>query len=216
MTTRIKRVTLAPVAADAAGIAALQAPAAGAAFTLTAGAASLDPPRRLQMTATVTDVGDTVTVVGTDRSGTSRSEVITLVNGTALSKYEYTKITSITYGSGGAAGNVSAGWGAVFYTPWIPVDRYDSQGWAVAVDMAGLVNCTWSIQHTFKEDLLRTPYDFSVDETGVFDHGTLNGQTTSQNGSYAYPARAFRLKLTVTGALSGGPLQFIVTPQKGG
>ena len=74
---------------------------------------------------------------------------------------------------------VGAGTGA-----WLPVDRF-SPTTSIAVVVNGTTNYT--VQHTL-DDVLNS----SATPT-AFNHATLNGQTTSQDGNYAFPLSAIRV-----------------------
>ena len=84
---------------------------------------------------------------------------------------------------------------------WIPVDHtqtYFSIGFGCVV--SGTV--TYTIQHTFDD-----VFDSKVTPT-AFDHSTLSGETTNQDGNYAFPIRAMRVNVTAgTGSVTVTILQ---------
>jgi len=72
---------------------------------------------------------------------------------------------------------------------WIPVDHRKTPfniGFGVVVTNT----CTYKIQHTFDD-----VQDSAVSPT-AFDHPDVTGETTNQDGNYAFPVRAIRLNVT--------------------
>jgi hypothetical protein len=85
---------------------------------------------------------------------------------------------------------------------WIPVDHRKNPfniGFAVTLGSAVL---TYKVQHTFDDvqDAAITPV--------AFDHPDVTGDTTNQDGNYAFPVRAIRL--TVTAYTSGSAVLTLI------
>jgi hypothetical protein len=85
--------------------------------------------------------------------------------------------------------------GSAASSAWVPVDHRKTPfniGFGVTIG-AGVL--TYKIQHTFDDiqDAAVTPV--------AFDHPDVTGETTNQDGNYAFPVRAVRL--TVTAWTSG-------------
>lgn len=120
---RVKQYTLTGVgAADAVAFAALQAPTAGVALTLTAaatGAALAATPRELTFTAAGDVSSVTFTIVGTDRWGAPATDTIVGPSGaTVTSKSVWKAVTSITPNAT-SANTVSVGYPQRVVTPWV-------------------------------------------------------------------------------------------------
>lgn len=67
---------------------------------------------------------------------------------------------------------------------WIPVDHRKNPfniGFGVVVTGT----CTYKMQHTFDDA-----------GTTAFDHPDVTGETTNQDGNYAFPVRMVRLNVT--------------------
>ena len=119
---RTKTYNITGLDASAAGIAASQAPAAGAALVLEAAAANLNPPRKIVIDGSGT-ISGTFTVVGTDRYGNRQTEVISGVTTTEVQSVGiYASITSIT-ASATDTDTVTVGWPVGVYTPWVLCGR---------------------------------------------------------------------------------------------
>lgn len=72
---------------------------------------------------------------------------------------------------------------------WIPLDHRQCP-FAVGFGVVMTGTLTYKIQHTF-DDI----QDSSVSPT-AFDHPDVTGETTNQDGNYAFPVRAIRLNVT--------------------
>ena len=80
--------------------------------------------------------------------------------------------------------------GSAASSAWIPVDHRKTPfniGLGVTIGAAVL---TYKIQHTFDD-----VQDSAVSPT-AFDHPDVTGETTNQDGNYAFPVRAIRLNVT--------------------
>jgi hypothetical protein len=80
--------------------------------------------------------------------------------------------------------------GSATTSAWIPLDTNKCPfniGFGVTIGSATL---TYKVQHTFDnvQDSTVTPV--------AFDHPDVTGETTNQDGNYAFPVRAIRLNVT--------------------
>ena len=119
------------------------------------GVATLSPPRRVYITSAGNDAGITFTVYGTDRYGTSISEVMQGANGAATSRgvgYSVNDFLTVTRiaASGATASTVTAGTGAVASSPWF--------GWSheiaplqvgIGCEVSGTATAT--VEHTYDD-----------------------------------------------------------------
>ena len=81
----------------------------------------------------------------------------------------------------------------IVYSEVIPLDwRKEDFKVGLAVDLVGAAAGTYTVEHTF-DDVSATDFDASTAKW--FDHEVLASQTTDQDGNYAFPCRATRLKL---------------------
>lgn len=71
----------------------------------------------------------------------------------------------------------------------IPVDSLQVP-FAVSFAVVITGTCTYTVQHTL-DDI----FDSAVTPTW-FDHSSVAGETTNQDGNYAFPVRGVRLKVT--------------------
>ena len=80
--------------------------------------------------------------------------------------------------------------GSATTSAWIPVDTNKNPfniGFGVTISTAVL---TYKVQHTFDN-----VQDSTVTAV-AFDHPDVTGETTNQDGNYAFPVRAIRLNVT--------------------
>lgn len=196
---RPKVVTLTGVAADDNGIVTSVTPAAGGeqSLTLLAAAASLDPPRRLEVTTAADETARTITVTGVDRYGIPRTESFSLVDtGAALSTWEYQSISEILIDDD-TTGAIIAGWNNVLYTQWIPLNRYRTPfnvSLGVQIITAG-ASVNYTVQHSLQDWLMKDgAKGHNALDNQVFDHENLASKTAADDGNYAYPISAVRLK----------------------
>jgi hypothetical protein len=199
-------VTVGPLAAaSATAIASAQAPTS--AFTLTSSPAVLDTARRvLFTTASASDNGKTVTLVGIDGNNQSQTEIVTLVNAagvtTAVSALDYKSVTSATISSA-AVGNISIGTNTTASSVWVRLDEWSIPQTSVQVTVSGTVNYT--LQQTLQDPNSPTnpiaPY--LVSWVNSSDPNMVN-QTLTAQSSYAYAPIFVKLTLNSgTGSVTG-------------
>lgn len=73
---------------------------------------------------------------------------------------------------------------------WIPLD-YKQNPFNVGFGVVLSGTATYTIQHTFDD-----VFNSTIIPT-AFDHDTVAGKTTNEDGNYAFPVRAVRLNVTV-------------------
>ena len=183
-------------AADPNGIFVDQNPAAGVALTLdgafvTAGVATLDTQRVVELESAADMSGITFEVVGTDEQGREITETIVGPNaGTSATLLDFLTVTSITP-SGTIGSDVEGGTSGVGASIPIPIDQYlapTNIGIGVVL-ISGTIDYT--VQHSFDDpfnaDLSVIPTWFNSDSTD------LENATDSQDGNFAFPPRMVRL-----------------------
>lgn len=124
-------VTVGPLAAASANNIALSQSPAGAGnltlngSTVSGGVATLDVPRQVIFTSSGNDSARTLTVTGTDWSGTTQTETLAGGNGATLATtaLAYLTITKVSI-SGATAGTITAGTNGVGISPWINLDPW--------------------------------------------------------------------------------------------
>jgi len=142
--------------------------------------ATMDTPRRLLLTTTADDTGDTFTITGTDWNNTPISETLTGVNNsTAFTVRDYKTITSI-WTSGATSGTVTFGTNGVASSRPIFFDGYALAPTALQATVSGTVNYT--VQQT-----LDNPND--VGYTSItwvnYPDSSMTSSTATAQGSYA-------------------------------
>ena len=128
-------VTLAPADAVANSIATSQAPGAAGNLTLNGAAMSggnvtFDTPRRIAIHSTGDESGKTFTVTGVNRYGKPISEVLAgpAANASVNTLNDFGNGALVIAISAASAGNITVGTSQTVSTPWIVIDRYDSNG----------------------------------------------------------------------------------------
>lgn len=177
------------IAADADGLVVAQTFTANLALVLVT--STLSPPRKLIFDASASIASVVFTIVGTDRFGNAVTETVTGVTTTpVLTVGEYATVTSITPSATDAVNTVFVGWDTIAYSRPLMLDHKRTPfNCGFGVSVTGTVDYT--IQHTFT--------DLEVAGTkagdGVwFDHEDLAGETANQDGNYAFPVEAVRIK----------------------
>lgn len=202
-------VTLSLAAADDDGISASQSISSGASALIngalaSGGVATLDTGRRVIITSAGNDSGITFTVVGTNFSGNSQTEVITGANaGIATGVLDFKTVTRVTPSSATAAA-IKVGTNGVGACPWISLNDHVSPfETSVGVIVTGTVNYT--VQHTYDNDPCGV-YVPGSQIPNVFNHPMLTSQTATNDSSYNSPITATRIQIN-----SGtGSVRFIV------
>jgi hypothetical protein len=121
---RVKKYKIAGQTASNTNLAAAAAPSNGVPLTLLAAANPLANVSYITLTSGGDASAVTFTVVGLDRWGNPITESIVGPNiSTVTSKYEYSKVTSITP-VGTSAQTVSVGVPAGTYSPWILINNF--------------------------------------------------------------------------------------------
>jgi hypothetical protein len=104
--------------------------------------ATLDTPRRIQLTTTGSDAGKTLTITGTDWSGSPITEVLTAVNsGTSYTNLDFKTVTSITASAAFAAA-VTVGTNGVASSRWVRFDGFAPSNISLQCNVTGTVNYT--------------------------------------------------------------------------
>lgn len=184
-------------AADADGICASQTPTAAAGFTINgalassgvATIASAQTARQVLFTtaADETAVAKTATVTGTNATGNTITDTVTLPNTTTVATNKYFRTVTAISISANAAGAITVGTNGVGATRVIGLDTQATTfSVGLGVTITGTVNYT--VQHTF-DDIQSTT------EPTWLDHATLAGDTASGDSNYAFPVNAIRLKI---------------------
>lgn len=199
-------------AGNVTGIATAQKLTAGAGnlnlngSLVTAGVATLTPPRRVVVTSVGNDSGINFVVTGTGRPQTSVSAapslVETIVGGNVAASTTTQDFNTVitVYGSGNTAGNVTVGTGNVASGPWVPWDNYtkDFQVNCQADVISG--SPTYQVEIT-NDDVFGTylpsnvpfPRPYLFDSLGPITAAHWVGQIGPS------PVRASRLTLTAPG-----------------
>ena len=209
MATPIQQ-SLSALAADDDIIAASQQPAAGGEQSLTlvgGGTVVLDVPRHIVITSDADDSGTTFTVEGFSRGGRSMRRSVAGPNAGAVTiEDNWRDITSVKVDQN-TVGNVKVGTTNTFDGPWIKLDPKETE---FNVTMAGEpsagASLTWGVEMTIASELDQTLGGIEArDDLILFDHGTLSGETTKQDGAQTAVVSAVRVAIT---GYSSGTLAF--------
>lgn len=201
-------VTVGPLAtASANAICLSQTPAAGA-LTLngalvTSGAAVMDQPRRVLITATGNESAKTFTITGTNWSGQAWGETITGPNATtAQSVLDYATVTSITI-SAAAANALTVGTSGVASSPWVRLDHWSQPETSIQATVTGTVNYT--VQQTLQDPNSSTnPVTPSLITWVNSSDVNMVGATATAQSNYAFAPTFTRITLNSgTGSVSG-------------
>ena len=185
-------VTLTPQT-DADGICQSQTPAAGGAQALSLNGAlgtTLDYGHLIVFAFSSSEVGRTLTLVGTDWRGISISEDVAGAASAATSTGYFKSITSITIDAN-SAGAITVGVDGRSASAWYILDQYKSP-FNVSIACVLSASATYTMQHTF--DDLQTSSDLNTEVTAFNNDDTaLVSATTNKNGNYAFPITASRI-----------------------
>lgn len=202
--------TAGPYAAGSvAGLAASQAPVVGTKLTLTGTA--IDTPRRLLVTAgNDAVVTRTMTLVGTNWSGNTISEVLAIGTGASatVSALDYKTLISATPTGVGWSANMSLGTSTTgTNTPlgssaWARLDDYGFEAVALQVDVTGTANYT--VESTLDDPNLVLPQVAIVPSAMTWlAHPVLAAQTSSQQGNFGIRPTFVRLTISSGTATTG-------------
>jgi len=134
----------------------------------------------------------TFTITGTNPNGFSQTETLAGPNGVATvtsTKYFLT-VTSVTVDATTGADTFDIGWNADSVSAWIfpqPSGPVFNIGFACIKDSG---TPTYGVQQT---------YDNGVT---AFNHATVTGETTSQEGTFTSPVQGYRLNWTAAGGVT--------------
>lgn len=192
---RLKEYTLVGAAADTAAFAALQAPSAGVALTLTGAAASISPPRELTLTSAANLSAITFVVTGKDRWGNTVTESIVGPNANTVQGLKvFASITSVTP-SASNAGTVSVGFPQRVCSPWVISNR--SLGYDNKPSLQSSILTLTGAPTAVLETTFSGPAEFTG-EAGPVDKSTAIVAGTPQ----AVPGEMNRIVLTSTAGTS--------------
>ena len=152
--------------------------------------ATMDTPRRLLLTTSADDTGDTFTITGTDWNDRPVTETLTGVNNsTAYTVRDYKTITSI-WTSGASSGTVKFGTNGIASSRPISLDRFALAPTLLQVTVSGTVNFT--VQQSL-QDPNAVGYA-SVNWVNHPDSGVAAATATAQ-ANYAYIPTVTRITL---------------------
>ena len=192
---RPKRVVLTPQSDDN-GISVLQKPTAASNLTITGalasgGAVTLNHGHLILITCAGNDAGRTFTVTGTDDSNRAISEAISGADTAASQGSVYFKTVTQIAVDAATAGNIIVGVNGLSASKWYHTDVYlNSTNIGFSVELSG--TATYSAQHTMADI-------WNLDDISgitVLDHDSLVDETTSDDGNYAFPMVAMRVRIS--------------------
>ncbi len=138
-------------AANASAIVASVTPTAGLTLTLTTSPYVMDKPRRVLVTYGAEGTARTLTLTGTNLTGQSQSETITVPitgAGTVSSVLDYATVTSIVSGSA-FTNAITIGTSSVASSSWGHIDAWAPAGLTAQCNVTGTANYT--VQTTMDE-----------------------------------------------------------------
>lgn len=178
----------------AASLTGFASNATGATFTLSANDAGDSLAHKVTVrNDSVTDhTGKTIALVGTDANGRPLTETLTGPNtsATVTSSGYFLTLTSATPSATIGADTFDIGWAAAsispsYFPPNVQVPQFNI-GFGCRV-VSG--SPTYTVQHTY-------------DGTAWYDHASVAGETTSQDGNYTSPIAAMRLSWSAAGSVA--------------
>jgi hypothetical protein len=158
------------------------------------GVATLDTPRRILFTTTsASDNGKVVTLTGTDISGNTITELLTLVNAnsvtTAYTNLDYATVSAISI-SAAASGAMTVGTNNVASSMWVRLDEWASPSTSIQVTASGTVSYT--VQQAMQDPNSPTnpvlPYQ--VAWINISDPNMVNASATAQSTYVSTPTFA--------------------------
>lgn len=180
----------------------------GAAFTLTASAATDGLAHQVSIrNDSVTDhSGKTVTLVGTDQNGRALTEVVTApgTSATVESAGYFLTLTSATPSATIGADTFDIGWVDEISSKTIPLNWRSSAAAPIYIDVTGTINFT-------AQETLQNVFDAARDGTTVIwrDITALSAKTADTVGAATVGATAIRF--VVNSYSSGAEAQMYVT-----
>ena len=218
---RTARLTAGPYAAGSATFfAASQAPTSGTALTLVA-TAPVTPRRVLLTFGNDVTTSRTFTLKGTNVTGDSISEVITVPSGagTAVSVLDYATLVSATPTGSGWSANVSLGTGTsgtntpIGSSAWVRLDDYGFAPVNLGIDVTGTVNVT--VESSDDDPNLAPPLTPVAPSAMTWvSHPNLQNYTVKANDYYPAAPRWVRLTFN-SGTAATASATLIVTQQGG-
>ena len=158
------------------------------------GVATLDVQRRVLFTTTADETTKTVTLVGTNSTGNSIGETITLVdNSTVGSLLSYKTLTSVTV-SAALTGNLSIGTNGLADSPWVYMDSWAYGPVSVGVSVSGTLNFDVEVSYDDPNDPVSPVVAGSMVWFNCADSALVN-KTANASGSLASVPRYARLTL---------------------
>lgn len=197
-------------AADADFVAVSQTPAAGGIqeLTLTGDPVTLDFRRQVVIASTANDSGRVFLVTGTDKKGNQKVEAVAGPNTGSVSTVQaFTTVTSVKVDDD-TVGAITVGTGTVVSTNWLPVNYLQSDfSLSLVIDVGGAtadltVEATtsnildyqgWDVE-SVRGQTVGSEFDRFFPDIHIFDHDTLVNVTANDEGNFAFPVRAVRLK----------------------
>ena len=129
----------------------------------------------------------TIVLTGSDARGNAQTETLAApgasatVTSTKLWGWLNTATPSVTIG----ADTFDIGWAAAAVSPWVDLEYYRKDfAVSVAVVASGTIN--YDVEHT---------YDTDLSGAEPFKHSLLQSKTASDDGQYAYPVTAVRVRV---------------------
>ena len=161
---------------------------------VTAGVATFDTPRRVLFTTTADETAKSVTLTGTNWSGSPIGETITLVNAsTVASLLDYKTLSSVVV-SAALTGNLSIGTNGVAGSPWVMCDPWALPPIGVQVSVSGIVNYTVQITYDDPNSPVSPPTVAGVNWSSTADTNLVS-KTALAIGSLANIPAYVRLLL---------------------
>lgn len=202
-------------AANTTVVATSQTRASSGALTLSSGPpVVLDTQRRISIVLTASNSGAAMTVTGTNDSGTTISENITVgaTATTMVTSMDYKSISQIT--STTLSGNIIAGTNATGSTPWIMTNPDISPPAVNVGTTVTLTNAaTYSGEYTLDIDPCGIKSNTPLTAVNAFTASLISGLTTSQSalinasGTSNLPVPITAWRLTVTAGTGGVQVQ---------
>jgi hypothetical protein len=176
--------------------------------------ATLDTPRRIQITTVGNESGKTFTITGTGAGNNLvQTEVINGPNAaTVYTTLDFATVTSIEINAA-AAGAITVGTNNIASSPWVRFDDYSLPQTAIQCTVSG--TATYTVQQTLQDPNSPTnPVSaYQVAFINTSDSAAVNA-TASLQTSYQYSPAYAKITLTAgTGSVSAVFTQFGVVPK---